>query len=419
MERLLPGSSTAISGLVAMRMIPNILFASLGGVIADSFDRRMAMITLDFIGAFVVLFYLVALYVESASMLFAVSFARGTIAALYEPITRSIVPQLLPDEQDLQRSVVLSGIAWSSMLISGGVVAGYVGAYLGIEACYILDSFSYCVSALLMWNVWGKFNVAAGEAPIEKELENVGFSICETTTTIFSLFLLFKPILKFLFKMLELVKYVWVCSFGILLVMKSSGSFTWGAADVVNVSFTQVEGDEKASSERLGLLYSSVGLGCLLGPLVANYFTDIKEPETLQLACILALALMVVGWFGIALVGSFHWICFFTSVRSFGSAIIWINSTLLLQKLVPKKILGRVLGLDFGFAMTCETIAAFIAGLLEDAKYTNRDISLSACVAGAILTLFWIINHEMERGVANKSNIESSDNEEEYEVTIT
>ncbi len=69
----------------------------------------------------------------------------------------------------------------------------------------------------------------------------------------------------------ELFTYIWRCGFGLLVFVKASGCLIWGSADVLNVSFTHVEGDEAESSKRMGVLYSFIGLGCLCGPVIGTY----------------------------------------------------------------------------------------------------------------------------------------------------
>ena len=82
----------------------------------------------------------------------------------------------------------------------------------------------------------------------------------------------------------------------------------------------------------MGDVFSCIGVGCLLGPLVVNN-TIVKagRPETMQRACIIGLGIASCGWLGIAHSNGFSLFCFFTVIRAFGSAIIWVDSTLLLQ----------------------------------------------------------------------------------------
>lgn len=114
-------------------------------------------------------------------------------------------------------------------------------------------------------------------------------------------------------------------------VQKATGQLTWGSADVINIHFAHMDKDEVTKSKHIGLMYSSVGIGCLLGPIFANNFTDMEHPRSLQFACVSALGVISFGWVGMSMSTRIEWLCFFNTVRAFGSAIIWINSTLLLQ----------------------------------------------------------------------------------------
>ena len=101
---------------------------------------------------------------------------------------------------------------------------------------------------------------------------------------------------------------------------------------MLNASFSFVEGDESETSRRMGIIYSCVGFGCLIGPFLANATVARGDrPDTLQLSCIGAFLFLVVGWLGIANAPNFKVICAFTVLRCIREAIIWMNATLLLQ----------------------------------------------------------------------------------------
>ena len=82
----------------------------------------------------------------------------------------------------------------------------------------------------------------------------------------------------------ELLRYLPECKFGVLVFLKATGNITWSTSDIINVHYSHVEGNELAKASRIGLIYSSVGLGCLLGPVCANLCTDMSRPAKLQAA---------------------------------------------------------------------------------------------------------------------------------------
>jgi hypothetical protein len=69
-------SRTSISILVILRLLPSSLFASIGGVLADSHDRRTMMFILDGIGAIVAWLYVLSYYLKSIVAVFLQQYYR-------------------------------------------------------------------------------------------------------------------------------------------------------------------------------------------------------------------------------------------------------------------------------------------------------------------------------------------------------
>jgi len=135
--------------------------------------------------------------------------------------------------------------------------------------------------------------------------------------------------------------------------------------------------------------------------------------RTLQLSVIVAQLMMAMGWFGIACnSSSFQMICIFTSVRTLGSAIIWINSTLLLQNLSSPEFLGRMLGLEFALSRVSETAIALITGRLEDTGSSKQYIALMASCIGVISFTLWSVYHLLGLGAANDKWNEANNDKE-------
>lgn len=325
-QRITGGSVTALSMIVMCRTITEVVISPLGGILADKFDRRKLMIKLDVLAAGSVYLYIQAVATNNIHLLYLATIIRSIIAAAYLPITSAIVPQLIVSgKEDLKRAATLNGMIWSGMLVIGGVVAGGVSARFGVQVCYFIDMITYFVSAVIMSNVSGDFlgnkdkNASSSDAKTEDKERNANMNI----TPFFTLYKMQK----------DLIQYLWCSGFGPLVFLKASGCLIWGFADVLNVSFSNVENEEAESSRRMGILYSSVGVGCLIGPLLANTtIVDGRKPSTLQLAILFGLAMATMGWLGVASnTSSFKLICIFTMVRATGSALVWLFSTLLMQ----------------------------------------------------------------------------------------
>ena len=407
-ERLAPNSATAISILMLVKMGPHALLPAVGGALADSVDRRKLMMTLDLMGAFVTLGFLIAIQFNSLPVFYVTAALRATVHSLYEPATKALVPMIVGGHEDLKRAMTLNGLAWAFMLSIGGVIAGSTAATLGLEACFLFDSVTYVISAGVLMFLRGNYKVTAGN-----EDGNDGSSTLLTTDdpsakikdrSIRGLLvnIMIRPIGTFLRMTRAVWVYLWKSGFGLVVFLKTSGAIIWGPTDVLNAEYALVPGDEKQTSERLGIIFSCLGLGCLLGPVCANFITDPDRPATLQLVCVGSLAFMMSGWIGFSQTSTFSIVCIFTSLRAFGSSIIWVNSSLLLQTLTVPEMLGRVLAIEFASMMFFDGILAILTGILLDSGFTKNDVAAGvAAIAGAFFAV-WSIYHMFGLGAARK-----------------
>lgn len=87
----------ALSAVVLTQLLPGILFAPLGGVLADRFDRRKVMVACDLARGGL---FLSIAFVGAAWWLFIANFLVGCCAMLWIPAKESAVPNLLrrPDQ---------------------------------------------------------------------------------------------------------------------------------------------------------------------------------------------------------------------------------------------------------------------------------------------------------------------------------
>mmetsp|Transcript_15415 Transcript_15415/g.18766 ORF Transcript_15415/g.18766 Transcript_15415/m.18766 type:complete len:482 (+) Transcript_15415:93-1538(+) len=404
-ERLAPDSATAISIITLCKFIPEVFVTPIGGVLSDIYDRRRLMIYLDSVSAFIALSYVIALRSGNVHNLFLVTVLRSTVSSIYEPITKSIVPMFVTNAEDLTCAATLNSMAWSTMLLLGGILGGYAASTLGVEACYVIDFLTYIVSALVMLKVKGDFRVFQTHESNNDNLESDkdGGKKKLMAKMRVKLSRLLQPIKSFITMTIDLFMYLFTCGFGLCVLLKASGTLCWGSQDVLNASFSYVHNDEGETSRRLGIIYSCAGIGCLLGPIISNLtIVHGDRPNTIQLACIGAFMFIITGWLGIASAPSFEVICLFTIVRAMGESIIWMNASLLLQTLTSPAILGRMLGFEYSMARLTEAITSFVAGRLEDSGYGKHEIATLQALSTGVIFIFWTIYHLFGSGAANK-----------------
>jgi MFS family permease len=108
-------------GLVGLaQFLPSILLFLLSGDVADRFDRRKVMITcyLGFAGCSALLLLLAWRQSASVAPIYAVLVVLGVVRSFNGPVTRAILPQLVPEEH------FQSAVAWASTLFQGATILG-------------------------------------------------------------------------------------------------------------------------------------------------------------------------------------------------------------------------------------------------------------------------------------------------------
>mmetsp|Transcript_15811 Transcript_15811/g.19277 ORF Transcript_15811/g.19277 Transcript_15811/m.19277 type:complete len:525 (-) Transcript_15811:130-1704(-) len=354
-----------ISYLVICRLIPNIILFPLAGILADVRDRRESMICLDCIAALAPLLFLVAFHFMSIPIILLVTLLQASIAAFYEPCRSAILPLLVPQEEEMKKATTLTGLAWSVMAAVGSGLGGIMVSKIGIKACFILDTFSFIVSVLILIQMGGKWDASIQSAADVHLIQ----------------------------KMQEMVvggaNYIMQSNFWPYVFIKLTSSLIYGGADVLNVSFSEEgpENTEAENSKRLGELFISVGLGCLIGPLIADHWTSMKNTNTIVNSCVASNAVQGIGLFGMGYFKPFYCTAIFTLLRSAASSIAWIDSSVLLQTYSRPDMLGRVMALDYGLALAGESVSAMLAGILQD-NFGMSAMEVSNVFGGVAFFLF-------------------------------
>ena len=203
-------------------------------------------------------------------------------------------------------------------------------------------------------------------------------------------------------------KYLSSSFFGGLVFFKASAALVTGATNVLNVSLSEKDYhsgswllNELDTEQKLGILFSITGIGCILGPLVADPLTNIEQPKALQLACIYGFVAVTVGCFGVGIFHPFWSVCLFTAVRSAGNGILWLDSQFLLQKFTAKEMLGRVSALDEALATLAEALSSLVCGVMQDQGHlTAERVSSAQAFLGFLFVIAWSMYHFSGRGAA-------------------
>ena len=150
----LNASAIGLGSLGLARVIPIVIFALLGGMLADSRDRRTLLIWVQTAAAIfsATLAYLTFTDQITVPIIYLLSAAGAAAAAFDEPARQSIVPNLVPREH-LANAITLNTVLWQIATIVGPGLSGLLVGQFDVGLVYTIDAISFgavIVSLLLM-----------------------------------------------------------------------------------------------------------------------------------------------------------------------------------------------------------------------------------------------------------------------------
>jgi MFS family permease len=149
-----PNAATLVSLVQAAMTLPVMLLALPGGVLADSFDRRWLLFTVQsyFFVVGILLTVLTAVGLMPPALLLALIFAFAVGAAVQLPAWQAMIPELVPRAQ-LRAATRLEMVGVNVARAGGPALAGLIIAGFGIPIVFALNALSvvFLAVALLLW----------------------------------------------------------------------------------------------------------------------------------------------------------------------------------------------------------------------------------------------------------------------------
>jgi len=142
--RTLTEQPIALGGVGLARILPVIIFSLVGGVIADSFDRRKILFLTQTAAALLALAlgFLTQFGEITIWLIYAITALQAIAIAFDGPARQALVPNLVPP-RDLPNAFSMTSIAWQTGAIIGPALTGFVIAFGGQEAVYYINALSY------------------------------------------------------------------------------------------------------------------------------------------------------------------------------------------------------------------------------------------------------------------------------------
>ena len=352
----LTGSSLLLGIVGFAGQIPIFLFAPIGGLAADRWNRhhvvigtQVASMILAFILAALTLFHVVQVWeiVVLAALL-------GVVNAFDVPARQSFLIEMVVRE-DLMNAIALNSSMFNGARVIGPAIAGILVARIGEGWCFFANAVSYIavIIGLLMMKLGPLRTASKDSSPFEHIAE--GFRFVRQTKPILALVLL-----------IGLVSLVAV-PYSVLMPIFADRVLHSGA-------------------HGLGALMGSTGIGALLGALTLAIRRGVQG-----LGRVVGLS---AGGFGVSLILFAFSRSFWLSVAllipvGYGVMLQMSSSNTLIQAMVPDQLRGRAMAMYTMMFMGMAPVGSLFAGALADkigAPWTVAIGGLGA-IAGAAVFL--------------------------------
>jgi len=344
------GSAFALGSVSLAQALSFLLFALIGGGVADHFDKRRLLLCTQSIsaGLAILLGILTLTGVVQLWMILILAFLNGTVLSFDQPARAALVPMLVPPE-DLMNAISLQSMVFNGASTLGPALAGVGVEAVGYAGNFFLNGASFLgvIVALSVMHVPAATDRGHPQPMIAAIRAALGTVRCDAVLP-------------------------WVLSgYGALLFLGPSSALI---LPVYAVNVLQV------GPERLGLLFSCFGLGSILGSLMLATLGYRARKGYLYFCGILV-------WVSALTVFALsHWLWVsMISLVAFGVGQIFTGTTTitLLQTRVPEQMRGRVMSLNTLLIMGVRPLGDFPAGALISAIGAPETVLLSAgLVAG-------------------------------------
>lgn len=146
----LTGSAAIFSRILAISVIPYILFAPIAGLLADTVNRKKIMVYLDLFSATLMCIYSIILISgrDNTIIVGSVMFMLSIIYTLYSPSVTACIPQIVEKDKLASANGIIQQVA-AVVNIAGPIIAGLLYSFAGIKTIVILNAISFLLAAII------------------------------------------------------------------------------------------------------------------------------------------------------------------------------------------------------------------------------------------------------------------------------
>ena len=363
----LTGSGRDVGLLLVARFLPSFLFGPLSGVVADRFSRQRIMIVSDLLRALVVLGFLFVRTPDQLWILYVLTVLQLGLSTFFEPAKTAAIPSIVED-RELVAANAISSVTWSAMLTLGAAIGGVITGWFGTDVAFILDAATYLLSAALIASIR-----VQKRRKRERQKLTIGRALGITETIDGIRYVKDRPrVLAML-----LVKPAWGLGGGILTLLAVFGERIFPVG--------------KSAATGIGVLFAARGIGTAVGPIVARRMAG--EVDRRMQAWI-GIAFLIGGVFYAAFgsATSFVFALIVLGVAHCGGSILWVFSTVLLQRGVEDSFRGRVFAAELALVTLTMAVSNYTTGeLLDRFQISPRVVTIGIGIFFVMPGLAWFL----------------------------
>lgn len=363
----LTGSSKSVGLIMVARFLPTVVLGPLSGVIADRFSRRSIMIWSDIIRAIVVLGFLFVRRPDQMWLVYVLTILQLAFSAFFEPAKTAAIPSIVSD-RELVPANAIAAVTWSVMLTLGAALGGLVAGWFGTNAAFVLDSLTFVASALL---------ISAVRLPKrpkrEKSKLSLGRALGITDTLEGARYV--KNRSRVLAALL--VKPAWGLGGGILTLLAVFGERIFPV------------GGKTATG--IGVLFTARGLGTAMGPILARRWMG-ETRKQMQTAIGIAFLIGGAFYIGFGVSSSLVLALIFLAIAHAGGSILWVFSTVLLQRGVEDQFRGRVFAAELALVTLTMAASNYLVGeLIDGFGFSPRVVTVGVGILFILPGVAWFV----------------------------
>ncbi len=329
----LDAGALGLGAMGLVRVVPIMLFALIGGILADTIERRKLLIVSEGLSAVfaATLAILVFSGFETVGLLYTISALLAASTSVSTPTRQSLVPNLVP------RNLMTNAVSLNSLLfqvgsITGPAVAGLLIAFAeNSSIVYFVNAFSFFAAILSLIFMRHRSKAATSE-PVSLDMVKDG--------------------LRFAYN----EKVLWGS-----MLLDFFATLFGSARTMLPIIAVEVLG---YSAGGFGILATAQPLGAFLTGVVMAWIRDLKNQGKVMLAGV-AIYGLATAFFGIS--GIFALSYFLFALTGVGDTVSMVVRQTMRQVVTPDHLRGRATSISMIFFMGGPQLGEAEAGLVAAA----------------------------------------------------